>query len=129
MNETAVYKLLFEEKDGELSAELSPEAREAMLRVCCWVPWSHGGKRGMLCCGEDSFAEAVSGAQKDTPQIGYLINRLTFQSENGPDGRLHLPHPAAQFARIRDRAVLLRRDTDLLLLMAEEQLDEPKEEC
>lgn len=127
MNETIVYKLLFEEKDGELSAELPPEAREALLRVCCWVPWSDIGKRGMLCCSEGSFAQAVSIARKDAPLIEYLINRLAFQSEIGPDGRLRLPLPAAQFARIRDRAVLLHIDTDLLLLMPEEQPDEPKE--
>lgn len=127
MKKTIVYKLLFEEKDGELSAELSPEAREALLRVCRWVPWSDVGRRGLLCCSEDSFAQAVNIARKDAPLIGYLINRLTFQSEIGPDGRLRLPLPAAQFARVRDRAVLLHLDTELLLLMPEEQPDEPKE--
>ena len=127
MNETIVYKLFFEEKDGKLSAQLPPEVREAMLRVCCWVPWSDVGKRGLLCCSEDSFEQAVRIAQKDAPLIGYLINRLAFQSEIGPDGRLHLPLPAAQFARIRDRAVLLQLDTELLLLMPKKPPDEPKE--
>lgn len=127
MNKTIVYKLLFEEKDGELSAELPTEARETMLRANCWVPWSDIGRRGLLCCSENTFAEAMRIARKDAPLIGYLINRLAFQREIDPDGRLSLPLHAAQFARLRDRAVLLHLDTDLLLLMSEEQPDEPKE--
>lgn len=127
MDETTAYKLIFKKEGGELSAMLPLEAREAMLRVCCWVPWSDAGRRGLLCCSEDSFEQAVRIAQKDVPVIGYLINRLAFRSDIGPDGQLHLPLPAAQFARIRDLAVLLCLDKELLLLMPEIKPGETKE--
>lgn len=118
--------LHFEEADGMFCAQLNLEAEYLLLDVPFCTPWIKDGKRGLLYYSypkHDGIRNEMDAAVRNNPLFSQLSHKLSHWAEMGK-GKLCLPRAAAHFARIRDKAELIRLPNGCVLLQSADTAEE-----